>query len=1057
MLSDIFIARPRLAVVLSLLIVILGALSVSSIPVAQYPAIAPPTVQVYASYPGATAETVEQTVAQPLENALNGVPGMKYMQSSSNADGSYALTAAFEIGADIELAALSVQDQISTVIPRLPADVRRGGVTVTKASGDLLMAFALVSTDGSQDELFLSNYLKLNVLDRLARIQGVGSATVFGERDYAMRIWLDPARLDQLSLTMSDVVAAIETQNLQAAAGGIGVPPVPRGQQVEMRIATPARLASPDAFGDIVLRAGPSDGLIRLGDVARIELGAASEASVVRFAGEPAAGVGINRAPGANAVNVAKAVMAEIEALRPSLPEGTELRLVLNTADFVDRMIDTVLTTLLVAFALVAGVVLVFLGGLRATLIPLIAVPVSVIGAVAIVYALGFSGNAITLLALILAIGIVVDDAILVVENVERVLEENPDLGPEAAARQAMHEITPSIIGITMVLLAVLVPVAFLPGSSGVLFQQFAAVVAGAVLISALNALTLSPALAAALLRPGRPPLLLRATSAAVEGVGVVYGGVVRRLVWLAPLGLALALAAGWGSYQLFQTAPKGFLPAEDKGFLFVIMSLPAGASLERTDAVSRQAEAVLAADPAIDAAMTVLGVDYLAGGSSPSAGVFFVKLKDPEARTDPTLSSFATASRLNGELAAIPGASFIAANPPTVSGLGRVGGLDYVLEAQRGQSLAELQAAALGIAQAAQAEPAIAGVFGGGGSDAPRLSLEVDRVRAARLGVSLPDAFVTLQGMLGGIYVNDFDLYGRTWSVMVQAEGADRAEPSDVLALQVRADTGELVPIDSFATLSVETGPRAIKRYDNERATILTVNAAQGAGTGSVIEAMERVSAKSMPDGFGFEWTGQALEETEEAGKTTLFIGLALAVAYLFLVSLYESWGIPFAILLSVPVAVAGALGTILYVGMPVDIYTQIGVVVLIALAAKNAILIVSFALARRAEGMGLAEATAAGARLRFRPVMMTSVAFIAGLAPLAIATGPGAGAMRSVGTPVLGGMVAAAVIGIFVVPLLFVCLEWVREKLGRGGSGAAPDTGPASENAGSPTADPS
>ncbi|MEM8597039.1 MAG: efflux RND transporter permease subunit, partial [Pseudomonadota bacterium] len=800
MLSEIFISRPRLAVVLSLLVVILGALSVSSIPVAQYPAIAPPTVQIYATYPGATAETVEQTVAQPLENALNGVPGMKYMQSSSSADGSYSLTAAFDIGADIELAALAVQDRISTALLQLPADVRRGGVSVTKASGDLLMAFALVSPDASRDELFLSNYLKLNVLDRLSRIEGVGEAMVFGERDYAMRIWLDPARLQQLSITMGDVIQAIETQNLQAAVGGIGVPPVPTGQQIEMRISGPARLASPEAFNEIVLRAGPGSGLVRLGDVARVELGAESEASIVRFAGGPAAGVGINRAPGANAVNVAAAVMAEIEALRPSLPSGTQLRLVLNTADFVDRMIYTVVTTLMVAFALVAGVVLVFLGRLRTTLIPLIAVPVSVIGAVATVYALGFSGNAITLLALILAIGIVVDDAILVVENVERVMEDNPSLTPAEAARQAMHEITPSIVGITLVLLAVLVPVAFLPGSSGVLFQQFAAVVAGAVVISALNALTLSPALSAALLRPGRPPLLLRATSGAVQAIGVLYGAVVRRLIWLAPLGLVAAVAAGMGAYQLYQSAPKGFLPAEDKGFLFVIMSLPAGASLERTDAVSRQAEKVLAADPAIDAAMTVLGVDYLAGGSSPSAGVFFVKLKDPETRTDPSLSSFATANRLNGALAAIPGASFIAANPPTVSGLGRVGGLDYVLEARRGQSLEELQATALGIAQAARAEPAIAGVFGGGGTNAPRLALEIDRQRAALLGISLPDAFVTMQGMLGGIYVNDFNLYGRTWSVMVQAEGTDRVEAADALALNVRASTGALVPIDSFA-----------------------------------------------------------------------------------------------------------------------------------------------------------------------------------------------------------------------------------------------------------------
>lgn len=1032
MLSGVFIRRPRLAIVLSLLIAIAGGLALMRLPVAQYPSIAPPTVQVFTAYAGANAETVEATIAQPVEAAVNGVPGMKYIRSTSGADGSYALTVSFEIGTDPELAAVAVQDRIASVLPRMPAEVRQVGLTVTKASGDLLQVFALYSPDDLHDELEISNHITLNMLDDIARVPGVGDANIFGQRDYAMRVWLNPDRLTQLELTSEDVVAAIAAQNRQAAAGSIGVPPVPSSQMVEMSISTRGRLASVEEFEDIVLRADLEGGFVRLSDVARIELDAASVSSVARYKGHEAAAIGIYLAPGANAVLVAKAVAARMEELAQSLPSGMAYDVVLNNADFVDAMIDTVVETLLIAFALVALVVFVFLGRFRAALIPLLAVPVSIIGALGFLYAVGFSANAITLLALVLAIGIVVDDAIIVTENVERVMEENPSLTPAQAAVEAMREITPSVVAITLVLLSVFVPAAFLPGSSGVLFQQFAAAVSGAVVISALVALTLSPALAAMILKPGPPLLVMRVFTWAVDKFTFLYTVLVRVLLWVAVAGLAGVLVAGWGSKLLLDELPKGFVPPEDKGFLYTIMSLPAGASLERTDAAAREAEAIIARDPAVDSVATILGLDFLAGGSASNGGVFFVKLKPYANRQLPELSAFATVGRLRTALAGVAEALFIPANPPAISGLGRIGGLEYVLQARQGQSLEELTAVGLGLSQAAGAMPEVAGMYGASGNATPRVRLDIDRDFAQELGVSLPSVFSTLQTMLGGTYVNDFNLFGRSWTVRVQADGASRREIADILALNVRSVNGALIPISTFATAEVELGPRSITRYDNYRALTLTAASAPGVGSGRAITALEAVSSEKLPNGYGYEWTGQALEETQSGGQTLAVIGLAFLFAYLFLVALYESWSIPVSVLLSVPVAVAGALYAVRLSGLSFDVYAQIGIVVLIALAAKNAILMNSFAVQLREAGRPPRQAAAEAARLRFRPVMMTSVAFVAGLVPLAIATGPGAAAMRAVGTPVLGGMAAASTAGIFAIPMLFLVVQWFRERLG-------------------------
>lgn len=1033
MLSSLFIRRPRLAVVLSLLITVVGVVAIVQIPVAQYPTVAPPTIQVGASYPGASAETVEQTLAQPIETAVNGVPGMKYMKSVSSADGSYSLTVSFAVGTDPDMAAVAVQDRVSQVLPGMPTEVRQVGISVSKAAGDLLQVFALYSPDDSRDALFLSNLITLSMLDELKRIPGVGSASIFGQRDYAMRVWLNPERMNRLGLTVDEVLVALRSQNQQAAAGSIGTPPVPDGQVLQLPISVAGRLSSVAEFEAIVLRDDPTGGRVRLADVARVELGAAAQTSIARYEGHAAAAVGIYLAPGANAVTVAKAVSARMADLAQGLPSGVAYQMVLNGADFVDAMIETVLETLVIAFVLVSLVVFVFLGRLRASLIPLIAAPVAIIGGVAVLYALGFSANAITLLALVLAIGIVVDDAIIVTENVERVMEEDPHLTPVEATDKAMREITPSVIAITLVLLSVFVPVAFLPGSTGVLFQNFAVAVTAAVLVSAINALTLSPALAALVLRSGPPLAVMRRVSGAITAAGHGYALLVRRLLRVAVLGLVViagvVLASGW----LMQHTPDGFVPDEDKGFLYVVMTLPAAAALERTDHAARTAEALLRADPAVEGVATVLGIDFLGGGSASNGGVFFVKLKDYDARTDPALSAFATIPRLRARLATLPEALFVVANPPAIDGLGRVGGIEYVLQGREGQSLADLSAVARGMAQATRTAPEVAGLFGAEGTDSPRVRLDIDRDRAQSLGIDLGGVFSTLQVMLGGSYVNDFSLFGRSWTVRLQADGAHRRAIDDILALQVKATTGEMVPLSAFATPHLELGPRAITRYDNYRAMVLTAAAAPGVGTGAAIAALERLSAETLPAGYGFAWTGQALEETEAAGRTGLILALAVLFAYLFLVGLYESWSVPVPVLLSVTVAALGALGALLVTGMAFDVYAQIGIVVLIALAAKNAILMVSFALERRAEGLDLPTATEDGARMRFRPVMMTSVAFIAGLVPLAIATGPGAAAMRAVGTPVLGGMLAASVIGIFTIPMLFLVVQGLRERLRR------------------------
>jgi len=1027
-----FIQRPIFASAIAAILVLAGAVCYFLLPVSQFPEITPPQIVVSASYPGAGAQVVADTVTTPLEQQINGVEGMTYMASSSSNDGSSTITVTFNVGYPLDIAAVDVQNRVSQAASSLPPIVNQGGVTIKKQNPNFVLIVNLISPDHSVDPVALSNYAYLQILNQLKRVPGVGDVQIFGERRYSMRVWLDPDKLANLGVTAVDVENAIAEQNVQVAAGKIGQSPAPPGTPFEAQVNAQGRLSTPDEFSNIVVRADPaSGGVIRLRDVARVELGALQYSSSGYFDKDPSVVLGVFQMPGSNALDLEQRVKEKMEELATRFPHGIAYAMHYDTTRFVSAAMRDVVVTLVEALALVIFVVFVFLQNWRATIIPTIAIPVSLIATLAVMKVFGFSLNMLSLLGMVLAIGLVVDDAIVVVENVERQLEAG--LPPLAAAKKAMAEVTGPIIATTAVLMAVFVPVAFIPGVSGRLYNQFALTVAISVAISAFNSLTLSPALSAAMLRRGEKgtSFVFRWFNRGFDGLSRAYAQAVRQLIrygWALVGVFALIVA---GAYGLSRAIPTTFLPVEDQGYFFVIVQLPDGASLQRTDAVAQQVRDILQATPGVRIAGFISGLNFLTNAAQSNSAVEFAILKPWEQR-GPEESASNLVAQVRPKLLAIPDAFALSFDPPSVNGLGATGGFEFEVEDLGGAGGVALNDATQALIAAARQQPELSpqSLFTAFSASTPQLYFDLDRTKTKLMGLSLPDVFNTLQIDFGSLYVNDFNLFGRTFRVTLQADKDARAAASDLSKLYVRNATGGMAPLSALGTLKPIVGPETVPHYNNFASALVNGAAAPGYSSSQAVAAMERVAAATLPRDFGFEWTGVTYQELKAGSIATVVLALAIFFVFMILAAQYESWSMPFMVLSSAPLALIGALGALWARRMQVDIYSQIGFVMLIGLAAKNAILIVEFAKRRREEGLSVVEAAMEAGRLRLRPILMTAFAFIFGVIPLMFATGAGAAGRQSLGTTVFGGMLAATTLTLIFVPVFYALIERARRS---------------------------
>ncbi len=1033
---NFFIDRPIFSTVLAIIITLAGGVALATLPIARFPQITPPTIVVSTVFPGADAATIEQSVAAPIEQQVNGVPHMIYMDSKSANDGSYSLTVTFDVGTDQDIAAVDVQNQVSVAQRKLPQQVLQQGVTVAKRQPQILLAVTIGSDDPRYDYLFLSNFATLHVFDPLARVHGVGQVVVFGARDYGMRIWLDPAKMAHLAVTTQDVTAVLTEQNVVAPAGTVGAEPALAGQQMQYVASVKGRLSTPEQYGNIVVRTGADGAIVHLKDIARIELAATDYSRSTRLNGAPTAIIGVYQLPDANALEVAKGVRQVMESLAPTFPKGIHYAIPFDTTLFVSESVHEVLKTLLEAGVLVLLVVFIFLESWRATLIPMLAIPVSLIGAFSAFIALGFSLNTLTLFALVLAIGLVVDDAIVVVEAVTEIMDSRKLPAPEAT-KAAMQEVSGPVIAIALVLISVFVPVAFLGGLTGQFYRQFALTLAVSVAISAIVALTFTPALCALLLKPTAEShfggILGRFFGAFDRGfkrftaryVGTV-GSAIRRTARSMAVFLILTLAAMW----LLHARPTGFMPDEDQGYLIGLVTLPVGASLQRTEAVAGEFSAVLRKQPEVESTFAITGLNLLTGTNSSYAATLFIILKPWSQRAGAAHGALALAARLNKLAGGIRQANVLALNPPPVPGIGTAGGFEFILEDRTGGDIQKFAGVLQDFVGQANQRPELTRVFTQFNVRTPQIEYVLDRERAKTLGVSLSDIFSTLQTFFGDNYINDFNLFGRTYKVTAQAEAPARSSPDSVNGLYVRTAQGDMVPLSTLVSIKEIQGPEYIERYNVFRAVTINGSAAPGYSSGQATLAMEALAA-NLPDGYGYEWTGTTYQEKLSGGQTGAIFGMAIVFVFLVLAALYESWAVPFAVLLGIPFAVLGAYIGLTLRGMASDIYAQIGLVMLIGLAAKNAILIVEFAKLEYERGKPLVDAAIEGARLRLRPILMTSFAFILGSVPLAIATGAGSGARLVLGTAVVFGMSVATMIGIFIIPVFYVLVQTLQERI--------------------------